>query len=75
MFTIKSILSVLLLLISTTSFAAGPFVKGELLVQLSTNDWLRHGVGSTATQVSVENLAIHCRLGVIAPGLMSFYGR
>ncbi len=33
MFTIKTILSVLLLLITSTSFAAGPFVKGELLVQ------------------------------------------
>ena len=36
MFAIKSILSVLLLLITSTAFAAGPFVKGELLVQLST---------------------------------------
>ncbi len=33
MFAIKTILSVLLLLITTTAFAAGPFVKGELLVQ------------------------------------------
>ena len=33
MFTIKSILSVLLLLITSTAFAAGPYVKGELLVQ------------------------------------------
>ena len=33
MFAIKTILSVLLLLITSTSFAAGPFVKGELLVQ------------------------------------------
>ena len=36
MFAIKSILSVLLLLITSTAFAAGPYVKGELLVQLST---------------------------------------
>ncbi len=33
MFAIKSILSVLLLLTASTAFAAGPFVKGELLVQ------------------------------------------
>ena len=37
MFAIKTVLSVLLLLITSTAFAAGPFVKGELLVQLSTN--------------------------------------
>ena len=33
MFAIKSILSVLLFLITSTAFAAGPFVKGELLIQ------------------------------------------
>jgi len=33
MFAIKTILSILLLFVTSTSFAAGPFVKGELLVQ------------------------------------------
>ena len=35
MFASKTILSVLLLLITSTAFAAGPFVKGELLIQQS----------------------------------------
>ena len=35
MFASKTVLSVLLLLITSTAFAAGPFVKGELLIQQS----------------------------------------